>query len=83
MKPLFRIDVAFDEDKQEYFVLLFSLTDNLGVPMKGKPLRKLLARATKLIREKNSEVKHFPLPEPSRIIAPNGNGAPNLLVVPR
>lgn len=83
MKPLFRIDITYNEETKKYGVFLFSLTDGKGVPMKGTSLRKMLATTCRLIREKNHEVKHFPMPEPSRIITPNGDGGPKLVVLAR
>ncbi len=83
MNIRFRLDVAFDDETQEYHANLYSLSDGKGVPMKATSLRKVLAKANKLMREKNGEIRHFPIPEPSLIISPNGNGTPNLIVPAR
>lgn len=83
MNIRFRLDVAFDDETQEYHSNLYSLSDDKGVPMKATSLRKVLAKSNKLMREKNGEIRHFPIQEPSRIISPNGNGAPNLIVPAR
>lgn len=83
MNIRFRLDVAFDDETQDYHGNLYSISDGKGVPMVAKSLRKLLWTASKLMREKNSEVRHFPMPEESLIIAPNGAGAPSLIVPAR
>lgn len=76
----FRLDVAFDEEAQTYHANLYSLTDGKGVPMQHKSLRRVLVKASKLMRDKNSEVRHFPMPETSVIITPDSNGAPSLII---
>lgn len=83
MNTRFRLDVAFDDETQTYHGNVYSISDGKGVPLQNPSLRKLLARASKLMRDKNSEVRHFPMPEQSLIIAPNGAGAPSLIVPAR
>lgn len=82
MTRRFQIDIGFDPETEEYGVIVYSLSDGKGAPFKGTNLRLCMARASKLVREKNRQIKHFPISEPSRIIGING-GAPSIIVPAR
>ncbi len=79
----FRIDIAFDEQEEMYHGIVYSNGDSKAAPVKNSSMRKLMSRITKLVRDKNSEVRHFPLPEASLIIAPGGNGDIKLITPAR
>jgi hypothetical protein len=82
MKHLFGIAIGYDEKDKRYIANVHSITDNKLAPIEDTSARRMLAKMVKLVRAKTQEVKNFPLPEPSRIIRPNRNGAPKLVVLP-
>jgi len=79
----FRVDIAFDEQEEMYHANIFSNSDKNVAPVKNSSLRKLMSRITKLVRDKDKEVRHFPLPDASLIVAPSGNGDIKLIVPAR
>lgn len=82
MRRRFQIDIGFDPETEEYGVIVYSLGDGKGAPFKGTNLRLCMARASKLVREKNRQIKHFPIPEQGRIIDISA-GSPSLIVPAR
>ena len=80
MKKRFQIDIAFDDEAEVYHAHIYSITDHKMFKIKRTSLRKLLFAINKFLRDKNSEVRHFPMPEESVIIAPDSNGAISLIV---
>lgn len=68
MKDLFAIRIGFNENEQTYGALVHSVTDNKFATIKKKSIRVVMAELNKLVRAKTREVKHFPIPEKSRII---------------
>lgn len=68
MKDLFAIRIGFNEKEQTYGALVHSVTDNKFATIKKTSIRVVMAELNKLVRGKTREVKHFPIPEKSRII---------------
>lgn len=83
MKQLFGIAIGYDETDKVYFANVTSVTDKKVAAVADTSARRMLAKMIKLVRAKTQEVKNFPIPERSRIIRPNGNGAPKLIVLAR
>ncbi len=80
MTKRFLIDIGFDDEGEMYHANVYSAGDNKGACVKNASMRRLMARVTKLVRDKNSEIKHFPIAEPRLILAPGQNGDINLVV---
>lgn len=68
MKDLFAIRIGYNEKDETYGALVHSVTDNKFATIKKTSIRTVMAELNKLIRGKTREVKHFPIPEKSRII---------------
>jgi hypothetical protein len=69
MKDLFAIRLGFNEKEQTYGALVHSITDNKFATISASSIRVVMAKLNKLVRDKTREVKHFPIPEPKRIIS--------------
>lgn len=68
MKDLFAIRIGFNEKEQTYGALVHSVTDDKFATIKKTSIRVVMSELNKLVRDKTREVKHFPIPEPKRII---------------
>lgn len=81
MKKLFAISIGYEENDENYFAVVSSLTDNKTATVLDRTARGMMAKLGKLVRKKEQQMKNFPLPEPSRIISPKANGVSKLILV--
>ena len=72
VKKLMQVDLGFDPNHEVYVVQVMGLTDQRGLQYHGKSLKEIFPRVKRAILQKAQEIRKFPLPEESRILAPNG-----------
>lgn len=82
MKRLFYVEIGYDEEKGTYLANVVSVAENKGKSVEAMSLKLVMVEVSKILRKRNTQIRKFPLPEPSRIVSING-GTPNIIIPAR
>lgn len=71
VRKIFQIDIGYSEAHQKYVAQLLCLTDKTRMQYVGS-IKEILPKVKRALAQKVSQIRKFPLPQESRILAPNG-----------
>lgn len=72
VQKLFQIDIGYSPKHEKYIAQVMCVTEKKALQYTGS-LKAILPKIRKAVSQKNSEIRRFPLPQESRILAPNGS----------